>query len=77
MTMDEVEGVLLDLIAYQHKRVFAAARRLNGRVTEDDILNPHDIQKIEVLKNPADVGLYGIRGGNGVIRITTKTPGGP
>ena len=40
-------------------------------------LNPHDIQKIEVLKNPADVGLYGIRGGNGVIRITTKTPGGP
>lgn len=39
-------------------------------------LNPHDIQKIEVLKNPADVALYGIRGGNGVIRITTtRKPG--
>ncbi|MDQ3519406.1 MAG: TonB-dependent receptor plug domain-containing protein, partial [Gemmatimonadota bacterium] len=38
-------------------------------------LNPNDIQKIEVLKNPADVGLYGIRGGNGVVKITTKKPG--
>ncbi|MEP7345020.1 MAG: TonB-dependent receptor plug domain-containing protein [Gemmatimonadaceae bacterium] len=38
-------------------------------------LNPHDIQKIEVLKNPADIAIYGIRGGNGVIKITTKRPG--
>ena len=38
-------------------------------------LNPHDIQKIEVLKNPADIALYGIRGGNGVIKITTTRPG--
>lgn len=37
-------------------------------------LNPYDIQKIEVLKNPADVALYGIRGGNGVVKITTKRP---
>jgi TonB-dependent SusC/RagA subfamily outer membrane receptor len=35
-------------------------------------LAPADIQKIEVLKNPADIGLYGIRGGNGVVKITTK-----
>jgi TonB-dependent starch-binding outer membrane protein SusC len=39
-------------------------------------LNPNDIQKIEVLKNPADVGIYGVRGGNGVIKITTRRPGG-
>lgn len=38
-------------------------------------LSPHDIQKIEVLKNPADLALYGIRGGNGVVKITTKRPG--
>lgn len=37
-------------------------------------LNPYDIQKIEVLKNPADIALYGIRGGNGVVKITTKRP---
>jgi TonB-dependent SusC/RagA subfamily outer membrane receptor len=38
-------------------------------------LNPHDIEKIEVLKNPADIALYGMRGANGVIKITTKRPG--
>lgn len=38
-------------------------------------LNPNDIQKIEVLKNPADIALYGMRGGNGVVKITTKKPG--
>jgi TonB-dependent SusC/RagA subfamily outer membrane receptor len=38
-------------------------------------LNPYDIERIEVLKNPADVGIYGVRGGNGVIRITTLRPG--
>ncbi len=38
-------------------------------------LNPNDIAKIEVLKNPSDTGIYGVRGGNGVIKITTKKPG--
>ena len=38
-------------------------------------LNPYDIEKIEVLKNPADIGIYGVRGGNGVIKITTKQKG--
>lgn len=37
-------------------------------------LNPYDIQKIEVLKNPADIGIYGLRGANGVIKITTRKP---
>ena len=35
-------------------------------------VNPYDIQRIEVLKNPADIAIYGIRGANGVIKITTK-----
>jgi TonB-dependent SusC/RagA subfamily outer membrane receptor len=39
------------------------------------LLNPYDIQKIEVLKDAPDTALYGIRGANGVIRITTKRPG--
>jgi TonB-dependent SusC/RagA subfamily outer membrane receptor len=38
-------------------------------------LNPHDIETIKVLKDPADAALYGVRGGNGVIVITTKRPG--
>lgn len=38
-------------------------------------INPHDIDSIKVLKNPQDTGIYGIRGANGVIVITTKKPG--
>jgi TonB-dependent SusC/RagA subfamily outer membrane receptor len=38
-------------------------------------VNPHDIESIKVLKNPADTGIYGMRGANGVIVITTKRPG--
>jgi TonB-dependent SusC/RagA subfamily outer membrane receptor len=38
-------------------------------------LDPYDIEKIEVLKNPADIAFYGMRGMNGVIRITTRRPG--
>lgn len=38
-------------------------------------VNPYDIKKIEVLKNPADIAVYGMRGGNGVIKITTKRAG--
>ena len=35
-------------------------------------LNPDDIETLNVLKGPAASALYGIRGGNGVILITTK-----
>lgn len=35
-------------------------------------VNPYDIESIKVLKNPADTAIYGVRGANGVIIITTK-----
>jgi len=38
-------------------------------------INPHDIESIKLLKNPEDIAVYGVRGGNGVIVITTKRPG--
>jgi TonB-dependent SusC/RagA subfamily outer membrane receptor len=39
-------------------------------------VNPYDIETIRVLKDPAELGIYGMRGANGVILITTKRPGG-
>ena len=36
-------------------------------------INPSDIETIEVLKGPAASALYGLRAGNGVIIITTKS----
>ncbi|MEI9956518.1 MAG: TonB-dependent receptor plug domain-containing protein [Ferruginibacter sp.] len=37
-----------------------------------NILSPQDIQSIDVLKDAAATAIYGARGGNGVIVITTK-----
>ena len=37
-------------------------------------VSPHDIESIRVLKDPADTGIYGARGVNGVIVVTTKRP---
>jgi TonB-linked SusC/RagA family outer membrane protein len=38
-------------------------------------LNPNDIEKMEVLKDAAATAVYGARGANGVIIITTKSGG--
>ena len=35
-------------------------------------ISPYDIESINVLKDPADTALYGVRGANGVIVIRTK-----
>ena len=35
-------------------------------------INPRDIESIRVLKDPADLTMYGSRGANGVIVIKTK-----
>ena len=37
-----------------------------------DILNPDDIENISVLKDAASSSIYGVRGANGVILVTTK-----
>lgn len=41
----------------------------NGSLTG---LSPYDIESIKVLKDPADLAMYGSRGANGVIIIKTK-----
>lgn len=38
-------------------------------------INPQDIESIRVLKNASDTAMYGSRGANGVILITTFRPG--
>jgi TonB-dependent SusC/RagA subfamily outer membrane receptor len=35
-------------------------------------INPYDIESIKVLKDPADLSMYGSRGASGVILIKTK-----
>ncbi|MEJ2343234.1 MAG: TonB-dependent receptor plug domain-containing protein [Gemmatimonadales bacterium] len=40
-------------------------------------ISPYDIESIRVLKDVADLAMYGVRGANGVIVITTKPPPPP
>ncbi len=41
-------------------------------MTNIQFLNPYDIQNVEVLKDASSTSIYGARGSNGVILITTK-----
>jgi len=55
-----IDGVILNSAGLQ-----------NGS-TPIDYLNPNDIQSIEVLKDASSTAIYGARGANGVILVTTK-----
>lgn len=37
-----------------------------------DFLNPADIESMDILKDPSSIAIYGLRGANGVIAITSK-----
>jgi TonB-linked SusC/RagA family outer membrane protein len=46
---------------------------IDGVITQNaSLLNPNDIQSVEVLKDAASSAIYGSRAANGVILITTK-----
>lgn len=38
-------------------------------------INPNDVESVTVLKDAASTAIYGARGGNGVVLITTKKAG--
>jgi TonB-dependent starch-binding outer membrane protein SusC len=47
---------------------------VDGIVTNDiSFLNPQDIVKIDILKDASSTSIYGSRGSNGVVLVTTKT----
>lgn len=49
---------------------------VDGLVMDNiDIMNPNDIKSIEVLKDASATAIYGARGANGVILITTERGG--
>lgn len=55
-----IDGVILNTTGLQ-----------NGS-TPIDYLNPNDVASIEVLKDASSTAIYGARGANGVILVTTK-----
>jgi len=46
---------------------------VDGIFSEDiSYINPNDIDSIELLKDPSSLAIFGVRGANGVILVTTK-----
>ncbi|MBA4053736.1 MAG: hypothetical protein C0490_03405 [Marivirga sp.] len=49
---------------------------IDGFVTDDLLtIDPNDISEISLLRDAAAASIYGVRGGNGVLLISTKTAG--
>ncbi len=46
------------------------------QMTDFQLVNPNDIERIEVLKDASAAAIYGARGANGVILVTTKRGSG-
>lgn len=46
---------------------------INSSLWDMDAISPSDIESVSVLKDASTTALYGVRGGNGVIVITTKS----
>ncbi len=64
-----VDGVPFDNGGDRDGTIWGGTSRSGGAFD----LNPDDIESISVLKGPNAAALYGERGGNGVILVTTKT----
>ncbi len=64
-----VDGIPIDVNYF-----LAEANWQNGAFNNNPlaVLNPNDIASVEILKDASAAGIYGSRGANGVILITTK-----
>jgi len=74
-----IDGVIVDNSSLGNGlNVISQASRTNFASTQDQTvnraadINPNDIENIQVLKGPSATAIYGSRGTNGVIVITTK-----
>ena len=63
-----IDGILMD----NSTSTFGQGAELRGMSNRLADLNPDDIESINVLKGGAATALYGLRGANGVVVITTK-----
>jgi TonB-dependent starch-binding outer membrane protein SusC len=65
---------VVDGIPITNDQFLAAANWQNGAFNNNPLsaINPNDIESVEILKDAAAAGIYGSRGANGVILITTK-----
>jgi TonB-dependent SusC/RagA subfamily outer membrane receptor len=64
--------VLIDGVQIHAKSVNSLGMGAVGDINPLSTLNPSDVERIEILKDADATAIYGSRGSNGVILITTK-----
>lgn len=67
-----IDGVPITEFGAGSEGGFAGNRDLRGNVNILSLISPGDIESISVLKDASAAAIYGVRGANGVILITTK-----
>lgn len=67
-----IDGVPLDNADITPKGGTAAGINESSKKNSISFLNPEDIESIDILKDASSTAIYGARGANGVVIITTK-----
>jgi len=67
-----IDGVPLDNADITPKGGTAAGINESSKKNSISFLNPEDIESIDILKDASSTAIYGARGANGVVLITTK-----
>ena len=65
-----IDGMQMDLSSGE---VASSSATGNGSYDPMSFINPSDIESIEILKDASATAIYGARGANGVVIITTKS----
>ncbi len=63
---------IIDGVPFTGNSLTTQGKAIIGNSNPLSSLNPNDIESIEVLKDADATAIYGSRGGNGVVLITTK-----
>ena len=63
---------LINGVPFPSQAVTSTQALTGGAINPLNFINPNDIESIEILKDADATAIYGTRGANGVVRITTK-----
>jgi len=69
-----IDGVIVTSVTFDNSDPFKDKTANSGQSKQNALagINPQDIESIEVLKDASATAIYGSRGANGVVIITTK-----
>lgn len=69
-----IDGVIVNNVTSDNSDPFSSKTSNSGQTRQSGLtgINPQDVESIEILKDASATAIYGSRGANGVVLITTK-----